>query len=63
VRRLDSNIGAHRGTAESLPGLLQPPTTIRVTADLYSLLQKQTAAKAARHMDAALGVSNAQGVS
>ena len=25
---------------------------LRVTADLYSHLQKQTAAKAARHMDA-----------
>jgi hypothetical protein len=28
---------------------------LRVTADLYSHLQKQTAAKAARHMDAVLG--------
>ena len=27
---------------------------LRVTADLYSHLQKQTAAKAARHMDAVL---------
>ena len=28
---------------------------LRVTADLYSHLQKQTAARAARHMDAVFG--------
>ncbi len=31
---------------------------LRVTADLYSHLQKQTAAKAARHMDAMLGAKD-----
>jgi integrase len=36
-------------------GLLLGHSELRVTADLYSHLQKQTAAKAARHMDAALG--------
>jgi integrase len=32
---------------------------LRVTAELYSHLQTQTAARAAKHMDAALGVSGA----
>jgi integrase len=38
---------------------------LRVTADLYSHLQKQTAARAAQHMDALLSTAaaNAQGVS
>jgi integrase len=31
---------------------------LRVTADLYTHLVQQTAAKAARRMDAVLGVSN-----
>ena len=32
---------------------------LRVTADLYTHLQEETAAKAARHMDAALGLQKA----
>jgi len=42
--------------------LLLGHSELRVTADLYSHLQKQTAAKAAQHMDAVLG-STARGVS
>jgi integrase len=39
--------------------LLLGHSELRVTADLYSHLQQQTAAKAARHMDAVLSVKNA----
>ena len=65
---------AARPAASSLPSLrlewgsrislLLGHPELRVTADLYSHLQKQTAAKAARYMDAALAVGGgAQGVS
>jgi integrase len=43
--------------------LLLGHSELRVTADLYSHLQKQTAAKAAVFMDAALAVGGPQGVS
>jgi hypothetical protein len=35
--------------------LLLGHSELRVTADLYSHLQQQTAAKAARHLDAVFG--------
>jgi len=39
--------------------LLLGHSELRVTADLYSYLQQQTAAKAARHMDVGLSVKSA----